>query len=293
VSKLDLSSTTFVPLQDIPTVFSAVVEGSVDLSVMPIENSTNGTVRQTLDQISQYTKQTIEDPNARLQILAETRVHVRHCLAIRSAGTTEAAESNGITTDQPDFSRIKTLHTHPQAWTQCSSFLSTHFGDTTQVLRCDEDSTSHAAQLVSEDVSRTSAAICSSLAAQEFGLEILQHDIQDNEGNATKFYIVAKDTFAASLLKKSETVSTSQGESGLVVLIMPLTENRPEYPQNFGELETPTGSGIRAIVQADTCFVFSSSQKEEDHVQHSIEEWQKESKSVWDWGTWKASSSSS
>jgi len=145
----------------------------VDRSVIPLCNSTNGFVQETIEQIL------ISDNSVRLQIVGETNVAVRHCLVGKRKRNNDG---------DGEFSHIKSLHTHPQAWTQCTQFLDKHFGK--EVHRIDENSTSAAAEFVANDEAGTSAAICSLLAAKLFGLDILAEDIQAENNNKTTFVIV-------------------------------------------------------------------------------------------------------
>lgn len=86
-----------------------------------------------------------------------------------------------------DFSQIKMLYSHPQAWTQCTPFLTKHLS---HAKREDTSSTSQAADLVSKDATGTSSAICSKLSAELYCLDILVEGIEEREGNTTKFLLL-------------------------------------------------------------------------------------------------------
>jgi prephenate dehydratase len=160
-----------LPFPTIASLFDAIETGLVERSVIPLANSTNGPVNQTLDLIAATSLK------SDLEVCGETSVTVNHCLVGRRQ------------IDEPDaLSHITSLHTHPQAWTQCSPFLSRHFN--ASVSRVDEDSTSAAAELVSRDKTGESAAICSALAAELLGLDILAHNIQEDTDNATRFIVL-------------------------------------------------------------------------------------------------------
>jgi len=149
----------------------------VNRSVIPLCNSTNGQVQETLQQIC------LESSKGRseLEVVGETNILVQHCLV---------GKRKRRSGDQNDFSNITSLHTHPQAWTQCTRFLDKHFDQT--VPRIDENSTSRAAELVSKDASGQSAAICSSLAAKLFGVDILANNIQGEDDNKTTFLVLKR-----------------------------------------------------------------------------------------------------
>jgi prephenate dehydratase len=90
----------------------------------------------------------------------------------------------------PDLSHITKIYSHPQAWGQCKSFLSTHLHG---IERQDVSSTSRAAELASADTTGTSAAIASKIAAELIHpLDVLVEGIEDNEGNSTRFFVLRK-----------------------------------------------------------------------------------------------------
>ena len=99
-----------------------------------------------------------------------------------------------------ELKQIKTLYSHPQAWTQCTPFLTKHLA---HAERIDTSSTSKAAQLVASDNSGTSAAISSSTAAEVFGLDILAEGIEEAKGNTTRFLIIYKHPPSSSPLPSS------------------------------------------------------------------------------------------
>ena len=88
-----------------------------------------------------------------------------------------------------DISHIKKLYSHPQAWGQCKLFLSAYLK---QTERQDVSSTSKAAEFVAEDISGTTAAISSRIAAELNGLNVLAENIEDIEGNSTRFFVLQR-----------------------------------------------------------------------------------------------------
>jgi prephenate dehydratase len=99
--------------------------------------------------------------------------------------TTEPTSDSGL----PDLSHLTKLYSHPQAWGQCTRFLSSS-PQLKATERQDVSSTSRAAQLVAED--ETSAAISSKLAAEEYGLDILREGIEDRKNNTTRFLVLRR-----------------------------------------------------------------------------------------------------
>lgn len=102
-------------------------------------------------------------------------MRVRHCLLGRKS-LYDAQGQGGI----------KTLYSHPQAWTQCTQFLS-KFGHAEKI---DTSSTSKAAEIVAADGSGASAAVSSKAAASLFDLDVLVEGIEDDESNTTRFLVV-------------------------------------------------------------------------------------------------------
>lgn len=161
---------------------SSSQQTSYDYAVIPIENSTNGSVVQVLDLLAQCgLDSTALYPD--LEVCAEYYLPVHHCLFVSSSETAPSAR---------DLKQsIRTLYTHPQVWGQCGRFLSKHFPPNV-VERIDVGSTSAAAQLVArESNGGLSAAIGSKLAGQKHDLVCLAEDIEDEPGlNTTRFFVV-------------------------------------------------------------------------------------------------------
>ncbi|KAF2669307.1 Prephenate dehydratase [Microthyrium microscopicum] len=167
-----------VPISDIPLLFDQVATNAVQISIVPIRNSTNGYVQPTIDQLNK------QSGSNKLIICGETSVKVSHCLAGKRK---EETQQNPPTSKEYNFQHIKTLKTHPQAWTQCQRFLEQALPHTE---RQQADSTSQAAFEVSQDSLGISAAICSELAAKRWGLDILANNIQDDPDNETYFVVI-------------------------------------------------------------------------------------------------------
>jgi prephenate dehydratase len=99
---------------------------------------------------------------------------------------------------------IQRIYTHPQAWGQCEIFLGAYLKG---IERIDVSSTSRAAEMVKEDVSGTSAAIASVIAAEIQGLDILASSIEDRQDNTTRFFIIRKGVDADASKSTAKTKS--------------------------------------------------------------------------------------
>lgn len=140
----------------------AIVRGTVEWAVVPIENSLDGSVTVTLDLLA--------DNAAELQIIAETLLPVRHCLA--------------ASTDMP-LTEIRTVLTHPQVPGQCRELLRGALFKATVVPAT---STADAvAQAAASDPGERLAAIGTQLAAEIYGAAVLRQDVQDRDDNLTRF----------------------------------------------------------------------------------------------------------
>ena len=140
----------------------AVIEGHVDRAMLPIENTTAGSVYESYDLLLRFN----------LSLVGEEIVDVRHCLL-------------GVA-DVP-LESLRRIHSHPQALSQCSEFLST-------LPHCEGVSaanTALAAQHVRDRHDQTEAAIASEEAGVHFGLHVLRRDIANQPVNYTRFVVVS------------------------------------------------------------------------------------------------------
>jgi chorismate mutase/prephenate dehydratase len=144
------------PENSVSEAIKAVENGSVNLAVVAIENSSEGAVRET--------HKLLQGTN--VKIVAEISLPITHCLISKSE----------------DISGVKKVYAHPQALGQCRSWLATHLPQAEQIP-C--PSNSAAAELASNNDG--SAAIASREAADIYGLEVLKKGINDQAGNETRF----------------------------------------------------------------------------------------------------------
>jgi len=166
----DLAAAEHVLFRTMPDVLDAVESGEVDLGFVAIENSIEGTVNLTQDELAF---------NHDLLIQREVVLNIEHCLMAK-AGTTLAD--------------IKVVLSIPIASAQCHTFLRTQVGDAE--LRA-SNSTAEAARMVAEELGPGTAAVAPRTSAALYGLEILAADIADHPGNQTRFVLVAKEGIPA------------------------------------------------------------------------------------------------
>jgi prephenate dehydratase len=162
----DLAAAEHVLYRTMPDVLDAVESGEVDLGFVAIENSIEGMVNLTQDELA-----FAHD----LLIQREVVLDIEHCLMARP-GTTLAD--------------VKVVLTIPVASAQCHTYLRTHVGQAD--LRA-ANSTAEAARMVAEELGPGTAAVAPRLSAELYGLDILAADIGDHPGNQTRFVVVAKE----------------------------------------------------------------------------------------------------
>ncbi|MBQ7203979.1 MAG: prephenate dehydratase [Eubacterium sp.] len=144
-------------------VFEAVNQGKARFGVIPVENSTAGSVHEAYDLIMKY----------RFFVVGACELKIEHCLCAK-----------------PDtkYESIENVYSHPQALSQCNVFLK-HF-DFTGI---NFSNTAAAAKYVAESKKKNIAAICSAEAAKQFGLKILKKGIQNVTNNTTRFIVISKE----------------------------------------------------------------------------------------------------
>lgn len=173
-----------------------VLEDKADFAVLPIENSTAGSVTEIYDLLFEYP----------VYIVAETFVKINHALL----GLPGARISD-----------IKKVYSHPQAFFQCDGFLEKH----KDWERKTTSNTALSAKLIKELGSVENAAIASEEAAL-YGLDILEKNINDLKNNTTRFVIIfGKRRFRKDAGKVSVIFETANEKGSLYNLLSPIVSN--------------------------------------------------------------------
>jgi chorismate mutase / prephenate dehydratase len=155
------SSLLYASQKTIADVFSEVSRNRADYGVVPIENSTEGVVTHTLDMFV----------DSELKIVSQIILPIQHCLVARCRR-----------------SQIKKLFSHPQSLAQCRGWIQNNLP---QVEIVETSSNARSAELAAAQKT-DAAAIAGVLAAERYGLRILESDIQDNSANATRFLVLGR-----------------------------------------------------------------------------------------------------
>ncbi|ABW11425.1 prephenate dehydratase [Frankia sp. Mgl5] len=157
-----------VPFQTFEECFTALEDGTVGLAMIPVENSTAGRVADIHHLL----------PNSSVHIIGEFFLPIRHQLL----GLPRATMDD-----------LKTVHSHPQALAQCRNAI--RGLGLTAVPAAD---TAGSAREVAEWGDVTKAAVASRLAAEEYGLQVLRPDLEDEDHNTTRFLILSNERLRAA-----------------------------------------------------------------------------------------------
>ena len=151
----------YIPMGSIKAVFREVNRGTAKFGVIPIENSSNGIVSDTINCLKEYD----------LKIIAEIFMDIHHTLATRCDSINE----------------IKKIYSKDIAFDQCRIFLQDCGLDEVELIPI--ESTAKAAKLAMEE--DNSAAICANVAAKLYNLPILFNNIEDCDNNKTRFFVIS------------------------------------------------------------------------------------------------------
>ena len=151
-------SVEFIPVGTISAVFEEVNRRHSDFGLVPIENSTDGRIADTLDMFTRLP----------VRICGEVEMQIHHTLLGKCPRN-----------------EIQEVYSRPQALSQCRNWLAKHLPAARTI---EVTSTSTAAQLAAEKPG--AAAIASLQAGVEYGLDVLAENIEDNPGNTTRFAVI-------------------------------------------------------------------------------------------------------
>lgn len=155
-------SVEFVPVATISAVFEEVNRGQADFGLVPLENSTDGRIADTLDMFTRLP----------IKICGEVQMRIHHTLL-----------SMGKRAD------VTEVYSRPQALSQCRNWLARHLPRARVI---EVSSTSTAAQLAKEKAG--AAAIASRQAGIQHGLDVLANNIEDNKVNLTRFVVISQES---------------------------------------------------------------------------------------------------
>jgi chorismate mutase/prephenate dehydratase len=177
----------YLPIGSIPGIFREVEKGTAKFGVIPIENSSNGIVTDTINCLDEYD----------LKIIAEVVVDVHLAFA----------------TVNEDLKTLKKIYSRDIAFGQCRKFLQDLGLD--EVEHIPVESTAKAAKLAHED--KDAAALCPSVAAKINNLPIRFENVEDDTNNKTRFFIISNFENQPSGNDKTSILARLANEPGSLV----------------------------------------------------------------------------
>lgn len=189
-------------------VTKTVESGHADYGVLPIENTSSGSINEVYDLLQHTT----------LYIVGELSQPIEHCL---------------LSTTDVRLEEVKTLYSHPQPHQQCSDFLSRLKGVKLETCASTADAMLKVKQLNRPDT----AAIGNALSGKLYGLQSVQENIANQTENHTRFIVVARKPVSVSPQIPAKTtliMSTSQEAGSLVQTLLVLQR----YGINITKLES-------------------------------------------------------
>ena len=154
------ASVDYHAMATVSDIFTAVEKGETDYAVIPIENSTEGSVREALDSFVE----------SDLKIVAQIYLEISHALIAATP-----------------LEKITRVYSKDQALAQCRHWLQRHLPHAQLV---EASSTSRAVQIAKDEPG--AAAVASELAAEFHGVPVIERNIQDKADNTTRFFVIGK-----------------------------------------------------------------------------------------------------
>ncbi len=218
---------SYISIGSIKGVFREVSSKKAKFGVIPIENSSNGIVSDTISSLSNYD----------LKIIAEVILNIHHTLAT----TCDKVED------------IKRIYSKDIAFEQCHRFLE-NFG-LDEIEHIPVESTTKAAKYALNE--KGSAAICSHVGAKIYNLPILFENIEDKDNNKTRFFIVSDFENAPSGNDKTSILAKLPNTPGALV----------EFLTDFDKAEINLTKIKSHIVEGDSIFFIDfDGHKDDDNV---------------------------
>lgn len=193
------ASVDYHAMATVSDIFTAVEKGEADYAVIPIENSTEGSVREALDSFVE----------SDLKIVAQIYLEITHALISTTA-----------------LEQIEKVYSKDQALAQCRHWLQRHLPHAQLI---DASSTSRAVQIAKAE--KGAAAVAGPLAAQYYGVPVVAPNIQDKADNTTRFFVIGRQPsgrvgngkdISSFLVSLGDEAASHSG--ALLKMLMPLAE---------------------------------------------------------------------
>jgi len=185
--------------QKFQDIFAQVETGQADYAILPIENTSSGSINEVYD-LLQHTS---------LSIVGELTNPIDHCVLV-------AGDS--------DLAQIETVYSHPQPFQQCSQFLNRFPHWKIEYT----ESTAAAMEKVAKLNSPKVAALGSEAGGALYGLQVLEHNLANQQQNITRFIVLARKAIDVSEQVPAKTtliMATGQQSGALVEALLVLRDN--------------------------------------------------------------------
>ena len=180
----------------IKEIFDAVETNNYHYGIVPIENSSQGSIKETLDNLI----------SSKLSICGEVNLKVQHCLLSKSK----------------TLKSIKVLYAHDQSFLQCNQWLEKNLPNVKRM-----SATSNSAAVKKINKIKYSAAIASEYSSLFYQIPLLKKNINDYKDNTTRFIVIGKNNIASSGNDKTSILASIPNKSGsLSKLLKPLADKK-------------------------------------------------------------------
>jgi len=229
----------YLPISSIEGVFRAVQKGTAKFGVIPIENSSNGIVSDTIHCLDEYNH----------KIIAEVMIDVHFAFA----------------TMAEDIGQIKKIYSKDIAFGQCRLFLQDLELEDVELVSV--ESTAKAATLAAAD--EYAAALCPSIAAKLYHLPIRFNNVEDNSNNRTRFFIISN----------FENASSGDDKTSLLVRLSNQPGSLVDFLNNFEEAGVNLMKIKSHIVEGESIFFIEfNGHKDDENVKPVLEKMKNEIK---------------
>ena len=192
-----------VPLPTFAEVLESTSKGITDFSVLPVENSLEGSVGESYDLLF----------STSLNAIGEYYLRIEHCLI-----------GNGRLED------VDTVYSHPQALGQCRNFIEKHKMKTVPTY-----DTAGSVKIIKDIDSKNVACIASSMASEIYDMPIIAKEIANNLNNYTRFLVLGKQQKKETGKDKTSIIFSIKHEPGSLYRII---ENFHKYNVNLTKIES-------------------------------------------------------
>jgi len=234
IKTYNITADEIIPKNPITGILKQLDNEKNSAAVLPIENSIAGIVRETIDNL-------VCMRNEKIKITAETIIPIHHCLVSTS----------------DDVETIKTIISHPQALDQCSGYINQNFPNAKVIS---SPSTAEAAKSIIMH-GKEYAAISSEIAAEKFGLNVLDKNINDIKDNKTRFLLLSEYNIETSNNYKTSLFFSVKNEPGSLYKILKIFN---EHEINMLYIESRPSKKLMG--EYNFCIDIEGHQKDKDIV---------------------------